>query len=142
MVLRVKEALVKDVGRAVARIDPSDMKLFGLESGEVVMLEGKRSTPVKLMPCYPEDRNKSMIQIDGITRANAQTGIDERIKLVKIDPATGNRTDGDGIIEAFKPGTAPGDSGLVPMDVPASGGLFGQPNEPDRPLGTGTGRIY
>ena len=84
MVLRVKEALVKDVGRAVARIDPSDMKLFGLESGEVVMLEGKRSTPVKLMPCYPEDRNKSMIQIDGITRANAQTGIDERIKLVKI----------------------------------------------------------
>jgi transitional endoplasmic reticulum ATPase len=83
MVLRVKEALVKDVGRAVARIDPSDMKLFGLESGDIVILEGKRSTPVKLMPCYPEDRNKSIIQIDGITRANAQIGIDERIKLVK-----------------------------------------------------------
>ena len=83
MVLRVKEALVKDVGRAVCRIDPSDMRQFGLESGEVVLLEGKRSTPVKLMPCYPEDRNKSIIQIDGITRANAQTGIDERIRLVK-----------------------------------------------------------
>jgi penicillin-binding protein 1A len=64
------------------------------------------------------------------------------IKLVKIDPATGNRTDGDGIVEAFKPGTAPGDTGLVPMDTPASNGLFGVPNEPDRPLGTGAGRIY
>ena len=82
-VLRVKEALVKDVGRAVARIDPSDMKQFGWESGDVVLLEGKRGTPVKLMPCYPEDRGKAIIQIDGITRANAQTGLDERIKLIK-----------------------------------------------------------
>jgi penicillin-binding protein 1A len=64
------------------------------------------------------------------------------IKLVKIDPATGNRTDGDGIVEAFKPGTAPGDAGAVPMDMPLAGGGFNQPLEGDRPLGTGTGRIY
>ena len=81
--LRVKEALVKDVGRAIARIDPKDMKLMGLESGDVIVIEGKRSTPVKIMPCYPEDRDKSIIQIDGITRENAQVGIDEKVKINK-----------------------------------------------------------
>ena len=81
--LRVKEALVKDVGRAIARIDPKDMKIFGLESGDVIVIEGKRSTPVKIMPCYPDDRDKHIIQIDGITRENAQAGIDEKVKIIK-----------------------------------------------------------
>lgn len=85
MTLRVKEALVKDVGRAIARIDPKDMKLHGLESGDVIVIEGKRSTPVKIMPCYPDDRNKGIIQIDGICRENAQAGIDEKVKLIKTD---------------------------------------------------------
>jgi len=83
IILRVKEALVKDVGRAIARIDPQDMKLIGLESGDVVVIEGKRATPVKIMPCFPDDRNKSIIQIDGITRGNAQAGIDEKVKIIK-----------------------------------------------------------
>jgi len=90
IILRVKEALVKDVGRAIARIDPKDMKLMGLESGDVIVIEGKRSTPVKIMPCYPEDRDKSIIQIDGITRGNCESGIDEKVKiaLTSCRPAT------------------------------------------------------
>ncbi len=83
-ILRVKEALVKDVGRAIARIDPKDMKMMDLESGDVIVIEGKRATPVKIMPCYPEDRGKSIVQIDGITRENAQAGIDEKVKIVRI----------------------------------------------------------
>ena len=83
IILRVKEALVKDVGRAIARIDPEDMKLIGIESGEVIIIEGKRATPVKIMPCYPEDRGKKIIQMDGITRENAQAGIDEKVKIAK-----------------------------------------------------------
>jgi len=83
IVLRVKEAPVKDVGRAIARIDPQDMSLMGLENGDIILIEGKRSTPVKIMPCYPEDRGKSIIQVDGITRENAQSGIDEKVKVTK-----------------------------------------------------------
>ena len=83
--MRVKEALLKDVGRAIARIDPKDMKSLSLESGDVVVIEGKRPTPVKIMPCYPEDRNKGIIQIDGISRENAQAGIDEKVRLIKTD---------------------------------------------------------
>jgi len=85
IILRVKEALVKDVGRAIARIDPKDMTTAGLESGDIILIEGKRATPVKVMPCYPDDRNKAIIQIDGITRENAQAGIDEKVKIVKVE---------------------------------------------------------
>jgi transitional endoplasmic reticulum ATPase len=81
--LRVKGTLFKDAGRAIARMDPKDMKLIGLESGEVIIIEGRRATPVKIMPCYPDDRDKRIIQIDGITRENALVGIDEKVKIAK-----------------------------------------------------------
>jgi transitional endoplasmic reticulum ATPase len=100
VVFKVKEALVKDVGRAIARMDPKDMKANGLESGDIIVIEGKRKTPVKIMPCYQEDRGKRILQIDGITRWNTQAGIDEKIKieitlskpaiLIRLQPDTGS----------------------------------------------------
>lgn len=83
--LKVKEALAKDVGRALARIDPADMQSLGLEVGDIIVIEGKRQTPAKVMPCYADDRGLGLIQMDGIVRANAQAGLDEKVKLVKAD---------------------------------------------------------
>lgn len=83
MTLKVQEALSKDAGRAIARIDPEDMKISGIEAGEIIEIEGGRKTAVKAMPCYAEERGKKIIQIDGITRENAKTGIDERVKIRK-----------------------------------------------------------
>jgi transitional endoplasmic reticulum ATPase len=84
-VFKVKEALPKDVGRAIVRIDPGDMRLLELDVGDIVEVEGKRRTPVKLMPCYVEERGKKIIQMDGITRENAKVGIDEKVKVLKVD---------------------------------------------------------
>jgi len=89
--LKVKEALPKDVGRAIARIDPEDMKKIEAEVGEIIEIIGKRVTPAKLMPCYAEDRGKNIIQIDGITRENAQIGIDEKIKSRKVTAKPANK---------------------------------------------------
>jgi transitional endoplasmic reticulum ATPase len=83
VILKVKEALVKDVGRAIARMDPMDMKTIGLEPGDIIIIEGKRKTPVKVMPCYQEERGKQILQIDGVTRENTQAGIDEKIRIEK-----------------------------------------------------------
>jgi len=83
--LKVKEALPKDVGRAIARIDPEDMKSLGLEVGQIVEIEGKRKTAAKAMPCYVEDRGGKIVQIDGITRENAKVGLDEKVTLQKIE---------------------------------------------------------
>ncbi|MBU0999662.1 CDC48 family AAA ATPase [Patescibacteria group bacterium] len=85
LTLKVKEALPKDVGRAIARLDPQDMKVLGLDVGDIVEIEGKRKTPAKIMPCYAEIRGKEIIQIDGITRENSEIGLDEKVKVYKID---------------------------------------------------------
>jgi penicillin-binding protein 1A len=64
------------------------------------------------------------------------------IKLIRVDPRTGMRAGGEGgILEAFKPGTAPPDSysvvgsgdGSAPFAAPAGGG---------RAVGSGTGGLY
>lgn len=82
--LKVAEAGSRDVGRGIARIDPAIMEKLGIaDSGEVVALKGKRVTVAKIMPTFPELRGRGIVQIDGITRENAQAGIDEKIKLTK-----------------------------------------------------------
>lgn len=91
LTLKVKEALPKDVGRAIARIDPEDMKLIGLEVGDIIEIEGKRKTPAKAMPCYAENRGKKIIQMDGISRENAQIGLDEKVQIRKIDCKPANK---------------------------------------------------
>jgi len=50
--LKVTEAIPKDLGRGLARLDPADMARLGLEVGDIVELVGKRTTVVKAMPAY------------------------------------------------------------------------------------------
>jgi len=84
LILKVKESLAKDVGRAIARIDPENMTLLKLKIGDIVEIEGKKKTPVRIMPCYLEDRGQSIIQIDGLIRENSQCSIDEKVVINTI----------------------------------------------------------
>jgi transitional endoplasmic reticulum ATPase len=83
--LRVAEALSKDVGRGVARIDPADMEKLGAQVGDVIVVSGQRKTAVRVMPAYAEQRGKGLLQIDGITRENAQVGLDEKAIVEKTE---------------------------------------------------------
>lgn len=58
LTLKVSEARPKDVGRAIARIDPEDMKKLGAEVGDIVSIKGKRETAAKVMSAFSEDRVK------------------------------------------------------------------------------------
>ncbi len=90
--LKVAEANPRDVGRGLARVDPEVMAQMGIDaSGEIVSLKGKRETVAKIMPTFPELRGRGIVQIDGITRENAQVGIDEQVKLAKIKVAEARR---------------------------------------------------
>ena len=91
LTLKVKEALSKDVGRAISRIDPEDMKTLGLEVGEIIEIQGKKSTPAKVMPCYVEERGKKIIQMDGVSRENSQIGLDEKVKIRKVNYKPANK---------------------------------------------------
>ena len=83
LTLRVAEAKPRDVGRGIARIDPHDMGKIGVDVGDIVQVEGKRKTAAKVMPAYPEDRGKSLIQMDGLLRSNAQVSLDEKVTVQK-----------------------------------------------------------
>ncbi|MGE0686562.1 MAG: AAA family ATPase, partial [Dehalococcoidia bacterium] len=72
MNLRVAEAVARDVGRGLVRIDPKDMAAVGVTTGDTVRLVGKRSTVAKALPAYAEDRGQGLIQMDGIVRENTQ----------------------------------------------------------------------
>jgi len=81
--LKVQEALTKDVGRVIARVDPEDMKGIGAEVGDIIQISGKRKTVAKVMPAYIEDRGKKIIQIDGIIRENGKVSLDEKVSIQK-----------------------------------------------------------
>lgn len=81
--LRVSEARPNDVGRGIARIDPKDMERLAVSAGDILQIEGKRNTVAKVLPAYIEDRNKGIIQIDGLLRENAKIGLDEKTNVQK-----------------------------------------------------------
>src|SRR5262249_41288687 len=85
LVRKATEALAKDVGRGLARLDPADMSLTGIAPGDVIRLTGKRATVAKAMPAFPKDRGKGVVQIDGVTRHNAGTSLGERLRLQRTD---------------------------------------------------------
>ncbi|ANT64682.1 CDC48 family AAA ATPase [Prosthecochloris sp. CIB 2401] len=80
----VHEALAKDAGRSIARIEPGKLKELGLELGEVVLLEddqGRGAVPVRIMPLYPNDREPGAIQIDPILRDTLKVMLGEAVRL-------------------------------------------------------------
>ena len=79
--LTVAEALPKDVGRGIARLDPGDMARIGIGAGDIVQLGPGRPTGLRAIPMYPEQRGSHSIQIDGIARANAQTSLGDVVSV-------------------------------------------------------------
>ena len=88
MKVKVSAAQNKDIGRGIGRIDPKTMEELGAGVGDIIEIAGKRTTCVKVMPSFPEDRGKGTIQIDGIVRKNANVSINEtvEIKAIAIPP--------------------------------------------------------
>ena len=84
--LKVTEALGKDVGRALARMDPVDIKALGVEIGDIVEIIGKRRTVCKVMPAFKDDRGGARVQMDGISRGNAEVALDDTA-IVRKAPA-------------------------------------------------------
>ncbi|MBI4498614.1 MAG: CDC48 family AAA ATPase [Chloroflexi bacterium] len=84
LTLRVAEALPRDVGRAIARLDPADIERLGAAIGDIVAITGKGRTVARLMPAYVAERGKGLVQIDGILRENAQAGLDDRVEVTRV----------------------------------------------------------
>ena len=85
--LKVIEAKSYDAGRGIARIDPEVAYELGLQTGDVIGIEGTKRTAALVWPGYPEDSNSGLIRIDGTVRRNAGVSIDDRVQIRKIHTA-------------------------------------------------------
>ena len=85
--LKVIEAKSYDAGRGIARIDPEIAYELGLQTGDVIGIEGAKRTAALVWPGYPEDSNTGLIRIDGTVRRNAGVSIDDKVQIRKIHTA-------------------------------------------------------
>jgi transitional endoplasmic reticulum ATPase len=89
--LKVAEALPKDLGRGLIRMDPADMARLEAAVGDIVEITGKRATVGKLMPAYKDLRGQARVQIDGLARENAGTGLDQMVEIRKVSARPAGR---------------------------------------------------
>ncbi len=85
--LKVAEAKSYDAGRGIARIDPEMAYDLGLQTGDVISIEGTKKTAALIWPGYPEDAGSGLVRIDGMVRRNAGVSIDDRVNIRKVQTA-------------------------------------------------------
>jgi transitional endoplasmic reticulum ATPase len=81
--LRVAEARVEDIGRAVARLAPVDLQRMGARAGDVVKITGSAVAVGRAE--LSENGHEGMIQIDGTCRSNCGAGLQEQVTVSRID---------------------------------------------------------
>ncbi|HIJ07704.1 MAG: AAA family ATPase, CDC48 subfamily [Methanomicrobiales archaeon 53_19] len=85
MDLVVKEAAHGDAGRGMARLSIDVMKQLNLVSGDVIEISGKKKAAAIVWPGFPEDTGRAVIRIDGNIRSNAGAGIDDKVRIRKLE---------------------------------------------------------
>jgi len=88
--LRVAEARQRDIGRKIARVDSRAIRELSLSPGDLVEINGKRTTIAIVWPPYKEDDGMGLIRIDGEVRRNAGVSVGEYVRISKANakPAT------------------------------------------------------
>ncbi|NYT16548.1 MAG: CDC48 family AAA ATPase [Methanomicrobiales archaeon] len=81
----VKEAARDDAGRGIARLSIEMMRALDVVSGDVIEIQGKKRATAIVWPGFPQDTNLGILRIDGTIRGNAGTGVDEKVKIRKVE---------------------------------------------------------
>ncbi|MFP4628136.1 MAG: CDC48 family AAA ATPase [Halobacteriales archaeon] len=89
--LEVDKAYPNDSGRGIARLDPDTLLHLKLSPGEIITIEGAKTTAAKVWRADRNDWNTDTVRIDGFTRQNAEVGIGERVTIRKAEPEKAER---------------------------------------------------
>jgi transitional endoplasmic reticulum ATPase len=85
VVMKVSEAFQQDVGYGRARIDHQSRMELDLSIGDVIEIEGTKTTAAVVWRAHPTDEGKRIVRIDNLTRKNAGTGLGERVKIRRAE---------------------------------------------------------
>ena len=88
--LQVAAARQEESGQGIARLPRTAFQKLGITEGDVVEIKGKRSTVAIAMAAYDEDQALDVVRLDGLQRANAETGSGEHVTIASTEsrPAT------------------------------------------------------
>ncbi|KAB3547191.1 MAG: AAA family ATPase, partial [ANME-2 cluster archaeon] len=93
LTLRVAEAYHRDVGKGIARIDQEFMDLLDeyMDDGDIVEITGETKAYAIVRRGYHGDSGLDLVRIDGGTRTDADTRIDDRVTVCKAAPEDASR---------------------------------------------------
>jgi transitional endoplasmic reticulum ATPase len=83
--LKVDSAYPDDQGRGKARLDPDTMLQLRLSPGNLVVIEGKRTTVAKVWRSQINDWHQMKVRVDNYTRQNAGVSIGDRLKVYPVE---------------------------------------------------------
>lgn len=89
--LQVAAARQEESGNGFARLPKSALAHLGITEGDVIAIDGKRSTAARVMLAHPEDEGLEVIRLDGLQRANAGVGSGEHVQVHKIESRPASR---------------------------------------------------
>ena len=84
-VLKISEAFQQDVGYGRARIDHQTRMNLDLSIGDVIEIEGTKTTAAVVWRAHPTDESKGILRIDNLTRKNCGSGLGERVKIKRAE---------------------------------------------------------
>ncbi len=83
LTLRIAEAQVGDVGHAIARLAPADLRNMGARAGDVLKITGGAIGVARAE--LSDEGHEGMIQIDGTCRSNCSAGLQEQVAVTPIE---------------------------------------------------------
>ncbi|HJJ99366.1 MAG TPA: ATPase, partial [Methanocorpusculum sp.] len=83
--LKVDSAYPEDQGCGKARLDPDTMQQLGIDPGQLVVIEGKTKTVVKVWRALTADWKQGKIRIDKFTRMNAGVNPGDRVVVRPVE---------------------------------------------------------
>ena len=89
--LQVAAARQEESGNGFARLPRSALSALGVTEGDVIEIEGKRSTTARVMAAYAEDEGLEVIRLDGLQRGNAEAGSGEHVEVRKAESRPAQR---------------------------------------------------
>ena len=82
--MRVGEAKPRDVGKKRARIGPEAMDYLNVTPGDVIEILGSKSSCAVVWPSDEDEKDPDSIRIDGQTRKNVGSSLNDIVKIKKI----------------------------------------------------------
>jgi transitional endoplasmic reticulum ATPase len=84
--LRIAEARVEDIGRALARLAPADLVRIGARPGDVLQITGRMVAVARA--ALLETPEEDIVQIDGTVRSNCGGGLQEPVSIARVEHGT------------------------------------------------------